>query len=206
MAVELKDNDLVFAKVKPNAIIPTKEEENAGRDVYACFDEDYMVIPRHTTKLIPTGIASAMTPKYEIRLRDRGSNGSKGIHVNAGSIDSGFRGEWFVAWCNTNNKYVILSKLSLEELLEKYGQKYDDGEVHIPLNPTEPISDENMLWVETDVKYAPIIYPSLAEQVAISNTLKQIDDEITLVLKIIEERKTQKNAICNLLLTGLVRV
>ena len=159
MAIELKDNDLVFAKVKPNAIIPTKEEENAGRDVYACFDEDYMVIPRHTTKLVPTGIASAMTPKYEIRLRDRGSNGSKGIHVNAGSIDSGFRGEWFVAWCNTNNKYVILSKLSLDELLEKYGQKYDDGEVHIPLNPTEPISDENMLWVETDVKYAPIIYP-----------------------------------------------
>lgn len=57
-----------------------------------------------------------------------------------------------------------------------------------------------------DFVNAPIIYPSLAEQVAISNTLKQIDDEITLVLKMIEERKTQKNAICNLLLTGLVRV
>jgi len=57
-----------------------------------------------------------------------------------------------------------------------------------------------------DFVNAPIIYPSLAEQVAISNTLKQIDDEITLVLKMIEARKTQKNAICNLLLTGLVRV
>ena len=115
----LSENDLAFAKVRPDAIIPTKDEENAGRDVYANFEEDYMIIPPHTTKLIPTGIASALHPKYEIRLRDRGSNGSKGIHVNAGTIDSGYRGEWFVAWCNTNDKPVILSKLSEDELKKK---------------------------------------------------------------------------------------
>ena len=136
----LKENDLVFAKVKPNAIIPTKDEENAGRDVYACFDEDYMVIPAHTTKLIPTGIASVMTPKYEIRLRDRGSNGSKGIHVNAGSIDSGFRGMWWVAWCNTNDKDVILSKLSLEELINKYGAQDEEEDVCIPTDPTKSMN------------------------------------------------------------------
>lgn len=117
----VKDNDLLFAKVNPNAKIPTKADENAGRDVYACFEDDYMLIQPHTTKLIPTGIASAISSKYEIRLRDRGSNGSKGIHVNAGTIDSGFRGEWFVAWCNTNDKPVLLSKLSYEELQEKHG-------------------------------------------------------------------------------------
>ena len=135
--IELKDNDLVFAKVHPNAIIPTKEDENAGRDVYACFDEDYIVIPEHTTKLIPTGIASAMSPKYEIRLCDRGSNGSKGIHVNAGTIDSGFRGEWFVAWCNTNCKPVILSKLTYDELLDKYGS--EDISIFIPENSKKPL-------------------------------------------------------------------
>jgi dUTP pyrophosphatase len=153
--IELKDNDLVFAKVKPNAIIPTKEDENAGRDVYACFDEDYMIIPALTTKLIPTGIASAMTPKYEIRLRDRGSNGSKGIHVNAGTIDSGFRGEWWVCWCNTNNRYILLSKLSLEEVIKKYGKVDTFGDTCIPINPNEPMPfdedfgtyDENALWV-----------------------------------------------------------
>ena len=117
-------NDLFFAKVKPNAIIPTKTEENAGRDVYACFDEDYIVIKAHTTKLIPTGIASSMSSKYEIRLRDRGSNGSKGIHVNAGTIDSGFRGEWFVAWCNTNDVDVILSKLTMVNNSGESGQPY----------------------------------------------------------------------------------
>ena len=143
---ELMTNDLVFAKVKPNAIIPTKERENAGRDVYACFDEDYMIIPCHSTKLIPTGIASAMSDKYEIRLRDRGSNGSKGIHVNAGTIDSGFRGEWFVAWCNTNKKHVILSKLSLEELVNKYGVKNDSFTnecIEIPFDPSKPYDKSN---------------------------------------------------------------
>jgi hypothetical protein len=38
----LMTNDLVFAKVKPDAIIPTKENENAGYDIYACFDEDLL--------------------------------------------------------------------------------------------------------------------------------------------------------------------
>lgn len=157
--IELNTNDLVFAKVKPNAIIPSKEDENAGRDVYACFDEDYMVIPAHTTKLIPTGIASAMSSKYEIRLRDRGSNGSKGIHVNAGSIDSGFRGEWFVAWCNTNYRDVILSKLSLEELIDKYAVKNKHGDIGIPLDSTKPYDeDENCLWIDDEDGYEPIVY------------------------------------------------
>lgn len=164
--IELQTNDLVFAKVKPNAIIPTKEEENAGRDVYACFDEDYIVIPANTTRLIPTGIASAITPKYEIRLRDRGSNGSKGIHVNAGTIDSGFRGEWFVAWCNTNNKDVILSKLSLEELVSKHGilnEYLETGvQIEIPFDVNEPyceiynkclIISENEKYLIEDCKF-----------------------------------------------------
>ena len=42
--INLKDNDLVFAKVKPDAIIPTKKTENAGYDIYACFDEAYIEI------------------------------------------------------------------------------------------------------------------------------------------------------------------
>lgn len=165
---ELKENDLVFAKVHPNAIIPTKEDENAGYDIYACFDEDYMVIPAHTTKLIPTGIASAMSTKYEIRLRDRGSNGSKGIHVNAGTIDSGFRNSWFVAWCNTNDRDVILSKnLSLEELKDKYGEYDRDGTLYIPENPILKVTlntygtcEENYIYIIDDFKDSiPIIYP-----------------------------------------------
>lgn len=161
-------NDLFFAKVKPNAIIPTKTEENAGRDVYACFDEDYIVIKAHTTKLIPTGIASSMSSKYEIRLRDRGSNGSKGIHVNAGTIDSGFRGEWFVAWCNTNDVDVILSKLTMEELIDKYGERDDEDDFAIPTDANKEIEKNkygyfvgNTTYISGESFYSEptIIYP-----------------------------------------------
>ena len=114
-----RTNKLLWAKVRPEAIIPTKDEENMGRDVYACFEDDYMIIPAHTTQLVPTGVACAMSSSYGIRLRDRGSNGSKGIHVNAGSVDSSYRGSIFVAWDNTNEKDVVLSKLTEGELYER---------------------------------------------------------------------------------------
>lgn len=127
--IDLKENDLVFAKVRPDATIPTKRDEDAGRDVYACFDEDYIIIPAHTTKIIPTGIASAITPKYEIRLRDRGSNGSKGIHINAGTIDSGFRNEWMICWCNTNDRDVFLSKKTPDELFDLWESIYKETDV-----------------------------------------------------------------------------
>lgn len=36
--MEMKDNVLYFAKVRPTAIIPSRTEENAGYDIYANFD------------------------------------------------------------------------------------------------------------------------------------------------------------------------
>lgn len=116
------ENELIFAKVKPNAIIPSKRDEDAGMDIYACFDEDYMVISPHETKLIPTGIASALSNKYYIQIEERGSTGSKGIKKSAGVIDSGYRNEWFIAITNSTEKHLIISKLSMQELIEKYGK------------------------------------------------------------------------------------
>ena len=112
----LNENDLYFAKVNPNAIIPSKRLEDAGYDLYACFDEDYMVIQPHETKLIPSGIATAFSPKYVAILKERGSNGSKGIAQRCGVIDSGYRNEWFVPLTNTTTKTVVISKLPKEQL------------------------------------------------------------------------------------------
>lgn len=125
---ELQAEDMYFAKVKIGARIPEKREEDAGYDIYACFDEDFIIIPPHTTKMIPTGIASAMHPTKYIQLEERGSTGSKGIKRSAGVIDSGYRGEWFVALTNTNSKDLIISKIPEAAL---YGQLYldQDGEV-----------------------------------------------------------------------------
>lgn len=110
MIKEVKGNELYFAKVKPNAIIPTKDSENAGWDVYACFEEDYFVIKPHETIMIPTGIASAFSEDYVAVLKERGSTGTKGIAQRCGVIDSGFRGEWKAPVTNVNDKPIIIAK------------------------------------------------------------------------------------------------
>lgn len=155
--IKLEENDLVFAKVRPNAIIPTKEDENAGYDIYACFDEDYMIIQPHSTKLIPTGIASAMTDKYYLNVAERGSTGKIGMKYSAGIIDSGYRGEIFIALTNTNSVEIIISKLTREELVEKY-EETDCWDETVVLK-----EDRTIILVdkEEDSKYdlEAIIYP-----------------------------------------------
>jgi dUTP pyrophosphatase len=155
--IELKDNDLVFAKVKHNAIIPTKDDENAGYDIYACFDENYMVIPSHTTKLIPTGIASATTDKYYLNVAERGSTGSKGMKYSAGIIDSSYRGEIFIAISNVNSYDIVISKLNEEELFDKYGEtnEYDSDTRIIKYGDDE----FDKIYEDDDPYYKPMIYP-----------------------------------------------
>lgn len=99
-----------FAKIKPNAIIPTKRPEDAGYDVYPCFDEDYIIIKPHTTVIIPTGIASACDTDYCFVLHERSSTGTKGMAQRCGIIDSGYRGEWGVPITNTNDVPIVICK------------------------------------------------------------------------------------------------
>jgi len=109
-----KRDEIIFAKVKPNAIIPSKIYENGCYDIYACFEENYIEILPGQIKMIPTGIASAFSPKYRASLRERGSSGSKGLAKRCGEIDSGYRDEWFVAINNTTNKSIIIGKQGFE--------------------------------------------------------------------------------------------
>ena len=105
----MKDK-ILFAKVRPEAIIPSKREEDGCYDIYACFDENVITICPNEIKLIPTGIASSFESKYRAELRERGSSGTKGLSRRAGQIDSGYRGEWLVPINNTTNKYIIIAK------------------------------------------------------------------------------------------------
>jgi len=112
---------LNFAKVKSNAIIPSKEDENAGYDIYACFDEDYILIKPQETKLIPSGIATAFDNNYVMILKERGSTGTKGIAQRCGVIDSGFRGEIFIPITNTSNNHIVITNLNpIEDRLSHY--------------------------------------------------------------------------------------
>lgn len=155
--IELKENDLLFAKVNPNAIIPTKEKENAGYDIYACFDDDYLIIPPHSTKLVPTGIASAISDKYYLGVAERGSTGKIGMKYSAGVIDSGYRGEIFIGLSNINDVPIVISKLTREELEENYG-KIGYGET---IYMTEE-EYEDLIYLEDYEEYdnlTCIIYP-----------------------------------------------
>ena len=107
-----------FAKTKENGVIPTKRKEDAGYDVYACFEENYLIINPLETKLIPTGIASAMSNGWYLQVEERGSTGTKGIKKSAGIIDSGYRGEIFIALTNCNNKPILITKEKDTEYLE----------------------------------------------------------------------------------------
>ena len=99
-----------FALVHPYAIIPSKEDENAGLDIYPCFDEDFMVVNPFETKMIPTGIASACDIGYCLILKERSSTGTKGIAQRSGTIDAGFRGEIKVPITNLNDKPLVIIK------------------------------------------------------------------------------------------------
>lgn len=109
-----------FAKIRPDAKIPSKRQEDMGFDIYACFDEDYIAIIPHETRLIPTGIASSCDPAYGFLLRERGSTGSKGIALRCGVLDSGYRSEWFVGITNSTDEYMFITKLSPVETLNDY--------------------------------------------------------------------------------------
>jgi len=101
---------LYFAKCNQNAIIPSKDNENAGYDIYPCFDEDCLKIEPGEIKLIPTGIATAFNSNYVLVIKERSSSGSKGLAVRAGIIDSGYRGEIFIAINNTTTKPITVTK------------------------------------------------------------------------------------------------
>lgn len=113
--------NIYFAKVRPTAKIPTKREEDGCYDLYADFNENELIIPPHKVVLVSTGIASVFSSKYRIGFRERGTNTKANLEVMAGQIDSGFRGEYFVALQNNNNIPVEISKSIKEfEITEDY--------------------------------------------------------------------------------------
>lgn len=139
-----------FAKVREGAIIPSKELENAGYDIYPCFDEDYIIIQPHETKKIPTGICSAFDTDYVIVLKERGSTGTKGMGQRAGIMDSGYRGEWFVPITNHNNKPIVICEKNFD-VEEEFSDDGAYGENYIIYPYEKAICQALLLPVPTTV-------------------------------------------------------
>lgn len=118
--------EIKFAKINESAVIPNKRVEDAGFDVFSCFDEPYIIIEPNQTLRISTGIASSFPQNYCIILKERGSTGSIGIGQRSGVIDSGYRNEWLVPITNHNSKPLLILKnefKSTDEYRELLTQK-----------------------------------------------------------------------------------
>ena len=116
---------LYWAKVKEDAIIPTKRDEDAGYDLYPCFEEDYLEIKPLHTRLVPLGIATAFDASYVMILKERGSTGTKGIAQRSGVIDSGYRGEYMAPVTNVNDKPIcIIKEAALESWRKQKKEEY----------------------------------------------------------------------------------
>ena len=107
---------ILFAKLREGAIIPSKRDEDSDYDLYACFDEEEFVIPAFSIRLVPTGIISAFSDELGVKFEERGSNTKWCGMVQAGVVDSGYRGEWFCAIYNGNPVPVHISK-AVQEVL-----------------------------------------------------------------------------------------
>ena len=115
----VKEEGAIYTLNKPVEVIwaceegvepPTKNEEDMGFDVKAHFDEYEMVFKPHETKLVPTGLYAAVPTLWGLLAREKGSTGAIGMKCGAGVVDSGYRGEIFIAITNENDCELIITK------------------------------------------------------------------------------------------------
>ena len=90
---------LKVKKLVPSAVIPQKAKQgDAGIDLTTLSKT---AIPGHGKLLVSTGIAVEIPEGYYGLICDRSGLSSRtGLHVNAGVIDSGYRGELKVLLSN----------------------------------------------------------------------------------------------------------
>ncbi len=141
-----------FARLREGAVIPEKRDEDSDYDLYACFEEEEFVIPPFSTRLIPTGIISAFDADLGVKFEERGSNTRWCGIVQAGVVDSGYRGEWFCAMYNGNPVPVHIRKdvdrvQRLDDrVLVPYGKAVCQFHIRrIPKITVEEVSPEEVL-------------------------------------------------------------
>lgn len=120
--------EVFFARIHPDAVVPTKRDEDAGYDLYACVDErdlpsfdssyegrkkgQWIHCKSNETTLVSTGLAFALPKTHYLNAKhERGSTGKISMSVLAGVIDSGYRGEVFLAITPLHKDVVITSQV-----------------------------------------------------------------------------------------------
>lgn len=112
-------------KLHPDAVLPTRGSLlAAGLDLY-CLEET--ILPAHSTTLVRTGLAVAFCSDYYLRIAPRsGVSVRTGVMVNAGVIDSDYRGEIKIVFNNVFDQEVKFAKGEkvAQVILEQIGMLY----------------------------------------------------------------------------------
>jgi len=118
--------ELRIKKLCSEAKIPEKNNDSdSGYDFFIIKDEDFngevFVLEPEKRKLFSTGISLELPSEHGMLLRDRSSVAVRdGLHVLAGVIDNGYRGEVKICLVNLSDKAHVFTK----------GQKVAQGILH----------------------------------------------------------------------------
>jgi deoxyuridine 5'-triphosphate nucleotidohydrolase len=132
------NNKLLIKRIDSRAVLPSKNREDVGYDIYAIIDEEIVVLPPNTGKLFRTGLVVAFPEDYGMFVCNRSGVGSKGLVYGAHVIDSGYRGEVFINLHNISKKIVIIAdmggaNLVEEEMKKEVIKKITDGSLLIDI-------------------------------------------------------------------------
>ncbi|MCF6178158.1 MAG: dUTP diphosphatase [Geopsychrobacter sp.] len=101
-----------FKKLRPSAVLPAYMTElAAGMDICALSEAPITLAPGQRC-LVPTGLAVAISPNYEIQVRPRsGLALRQGIALvnSPGTIDADYRGEIGIILINHGEKPFVIS-------------------------------------------------------------------------------------------------
>jgi len=99
--------EIQIKKLHPEAVVPRYMTElAAGMDVQALVDKPVVLVPGERC-LVPTGLAMAIPPGFEIQVRPRSGLAIKhGIALvnSPGTIDADYRGEIRIILINLGNE------------------------------------------------------------------------------------------------------
>lgn len=150
-------NKVFFSRTKPDAIIPSKRDEDAGYDLYACFEENEIVINPGGIAIVPTGIATAFSSNMVLFVKERSSTGSIGLALRMGVVDSGYRGELMIGLNNTTRKDIIITKEVKQvtknetNILYPYTKAIAQGVfLFLPQVISEQITYEDLLLIKSE--------------------------------------------------------
>ena len=95
--------------VSPNATVPTKSKSNAGFDLYSQTIYSPIVLKHGESHIFNTGVRTSFSDDKYFSIRERGSTGIKCIKVNAGVVDSNYRGEIMISIVNASKNVIVFT-------------------------------------------------------------------------------------------------